>query len=430
MPLLNRVFAAAIVALLCAQPPARAIAADAASIPPDLAWVDALLSAGGPPPEPATADPDWRVAPPADTGAEPRYDYPLLRTGLDGLMGVARAGGWPAIAAGAPLGPGVRDPRVEILRTRLQASGDYDSEMGADPWFFDSGMDTAVRRFQERHELPPDGIVGERTLEALNVPLEARIAQLAVTMARWRWLPRDLGASYVWVNIPRAQLDVYVDGRSVLEMPVVVGHRVRPTPSLSGRINRVVFNPTWTVPRTIAVEDLLPQQRDDPQFLHRHRIRVYEGSAEDAREVSAAHVDWKRLGPDRFPYRLVQDAGPGNSLGRIKLAFDNPFDIFLHDTPAKGMFGLNTRSLSSGCVRLADAPALTALLLAAERPWTDADTAAHIEAPRTETIRLERGLPVYLVYLTAWADPDGSIHYGRDIYGRDERVLAAVRPPQ
>ena len=398
-------------------------AADPVAAPPDLAWLDPLLS--GMPPAPAVADPDWHIA--AAASDEPQGDYPLLRKALDELLVIARAGGWPMVAAGAPLGLGVRDPRVEVLRTRLRASGDYDSEMGADPWFFDSGMDSAVRRFQQRHELPPDGLVGERTLEALNVPVEERVAQLAVTMTRWRWLPRELGASYVWVNIPRAQLDLYANGRSVLTMPVVVGHRVRPTPSLSGDIRRVVFNPTWTVPVTIAVEDLLPQQRDDPSFLRRHRIRVFEGGGTGAREVDPAHIDWSRLGPERFPYRLVQDAGAGNSLGRIKLAFDNPFDIYLHDTPAKGMFGLNTRSLSSGCVRLADAPTLTTLLLSGERAWTDADTAAHASATRTETINLKRGLPVYLVYLTAWAGADGEIHYGRDIYGRDERVLATLR---
>jgi murein L,D-transpeptidase YcbB/YkuD len=187
----------------------------------------------------------------------------------------------------------------------------------------------------------------------------------------------------------------------------------------------VVFNPTWSVPRTIAVEDLLPYQQEDSGYLARHRIRVLSGS--NQREIDPAAVDWKRLGPDYFPYRLRQDAGPGNSLGRIKLAMDNPFDIYLHDTPARGLFDLNSRTLGSGCVRLEDAESLTTLVLSADRTWTAADTAERIARGRTEVINLTRGVPIYLVYLTAWVDDEGAVHFRRDIYGRDARVLAALR---
>ena len=456
MSLLTQIRAARLVALSLALPIAGASAADN---PADQAWLDALahadeqgLNPADYPAEqfaeslrafthdvstgrvkPLDADPDWHIAPPPaiDAGATPtpdglgppHRDYQLLKAALGRLLAVARSGGWPVIDAGSPLSLGARDPRVEILRARLRASGDYDSEMGADPWFFDTGMDTAVRRFQERHELPRDGIFGDRTRDAANVPVAERIDQITVTMERWRWLPRDLGPRYVWVNIPRASLDVVENGQSILAMRVVVGHRVRPTPSLAGDIDRVVFNPTWSVPRTIAVEDLLPQQQDDKGFLARHRIRVFSGD----KEVNAESIRWDRLGADRFPYRLVQVAGPGNSLGRIKIAMDNPFDIYLHDTPAKGMFGLNTRTLSSGCVRLEDAPSLATLLIASDRAWTAEETAARASGTPTQTINLKHRIPIYLVYLTAWPGADGEIHFGRDSYGRDARVLAALR---
>jgi murein L,D-transpeptidase YcbB/YkuD len=299
--------------------------------------------------------------------------------------------------------------------------------MGADPWFFDTAMAEAVRRFQRRHELPPDGVWGERTREAANVPVGERIGQIAVTMERWRWLPRDLGPRYAWVNVGSASLTVIENDQSVLSMRVVVGHKDRPTPSLVSAIDQVVFNPTWTVPRTIAVEDLLPQQQHDRGFLPRHRVRVFTGAPPAVQEIDPAGVPWERLGPDRFPYRLVQDAGPGNSLGRIKIAMDNPFDIYLHDTPAKRMFDLSARTLSSGCVRLEDAAGLATLLLSGDRAWTAAETAARTSATETQTINLKRRLPIYIVYLTAWSDAAGEIHYGHDIYGRDARVLAALR---
>jgi murein L,D-transpeptidase YcbB/YkuD len=210
-------------------------------------------------------------------------------------------------------------------------------------------------------------------------------------------------------------------------MRVVVGHRDRPTPSLSGEISRVVFNPTWSVPATIAVEDLLPRQREDPQFLPRHRIRVFTGNGPAVREVAATSMTWNGLDPLRFPYRLVQDAGAANSLGRIKIAFENPFDIYLHDTPAKGMFDLSTRTLSSGCVRLEDAAALATLLMANDRPWNESDTAARVQVGETRTLNLERTLPIYLVYMTVWSDGDGELRFGRDIYDRDAVVLSAIR---
>jgi murein L,D-transpeptidase YcbB/YkuD len=157
----------------------------------------------------------------------------------------------------------------------------------------------------------------------------------------------------------------------------------------------------------IAVEDLLPRQVEDPAFLDRHRIRVYRGT--DPAAIDPARVDWQRLGPGRFPYRLVQEAGPGNSLGRIKLSFQNPYDIYLHDTPAKGMFGLGTRSLSSGCVRLEDAAALATLAVANDRAWDDAATQAAVAAGKTRTINLGHTIPVYIVYMTVWSGGDGEL---------------------
>jgi murein L,D-transpeptidase YcbB/YkuD len=372
------------------------------------------------------ADPDWHIPTPPDAGPPVHPDYARLAAALERYRAIAAAGGWRPLPAGEPLAVGARHPRVAELRTRLRAGGDYDSEMGADPWFFDYGMDRALRRVQRRHGLAEDGVLGERTLEALNIPVEALVGQIEASMERWRRLPRDPGPRHVWVNIARAQLDVVENGAPALSMRIVVGHRERPTPSLAGEISRVTFNPTWSVPRRIAVEDLLPRQQDDPAFLARNGIAVLAGSGDALR---AADVDWARLDADRFPYRLVQAAGPGNSLGRIKIAFDNPYDIYLHDTPIKGLFAFATRTFSSGCVRLEDAQRLATLLLAQDRTWTDADTAAEIAASATRTLNLARRVPIYLVYMTVWSGEDGELRFGRDLYGSDARLAAALHAP-
>lgn len=376
---------------------------------------------------PERADPDWHI-PPRDAGsadAPPEHpQYARLQRALEEHVAMAAAGGWPEVPTGPALQAGAREPRVEPLRNRLRLAGDYRGGMLADSWYLERDLAEALRRFQARHGLPPNGVLDERTLAALNVPLAERIGQLAVTLERWRWLPARLPARHAWVNTVATTLEVVENGSSVLAMRVIVGHPSRPTPSLAGELRQVTFNPAWSVPRTIAVEDLLPRQQEDPGYLARHRFRVLDAGGR--RELDPAAIDWQALGPDRFPYRLRQDAGPGNSLGRVRLALDNPFDIYLHDTPARALFDLSSRTLGSGCVRLEDAAALTTLLLATDRPWSAEDTARHMASRRTTSIDLARGLPIFIVYLTAWVADDGTVNFRRDVYGRDARVLAAL----
>lgn len=373
---------------------------------------------------PVDGDPDWHIpyAPALDAPVHP--DYVALAAALERYRALEAAGGWSVVPAGATLSVGMRDARVVELRARLRIEGDYDFEMGADPWFFDLGIDRGVRRVQRRHLLDENGILDEPTLAALNLPVGELIARLEATLERWRWLPRELGARYAWVNVPRARLDVIENGSSTLVMRVVVGHKNRATPSLAGELGRVVFNPTWAVPAKIAIEDLLPQQQQDAEFFARHRMTVSTGSGTP---VDARTVDWSSLGAGRFPYRITQAAGPGNSLGRIKIAFENPYDIYLHDTPSRGLFGLSTRTLSSGCVRLEDAPALATLLLANDRTWQATDTALRLQTNETRTVNMTRKLPIYIVYMTVWPEADGELRFGRDLYERDVRLVKALR---
>ncbi|MBL8199497.1 MAG: L,D-transpeptidase family protein [Chromatiales bacterium] len=388
-----------------------------------------LLAATAAPGTPAQ-DPDWHI--PLATGAgEPQHpDAVRLRDALARYQQLAAAGGWPELPAGTSLQPGQRDARVVALRDRLRIGGDFAGLPGtADAWFFDGGLQRAVQDFQARHGLPATGVPDERTIAALNVPAPERVRQLQSTLTRWSWLPRDFGPRYLWVNVPGGSLALVEDGTTTLAMRVIAGHPDRPTPSFQDTVTAIVENPSWSVPRTIAVEDLLPTQQEDPTFLARLGIRVFDGQG---REQDATRIDWQRLSADRFPYRLRQDPGPLNSLGRLKFVLGNPWDIFLHDTPSRRLFDLNSRTLSSGCIRLENpeelarrlvgAPSGATLLPRESSPRVSSGRGVAPEGAPTRTVKLPRPIAIYVVYLTSWVTPEGVVNFRPDVYGRDARL--------
>jgi murein L,D-transpeptidase YcbB/YkuD len=373
----------------------------------------------------AAPDSDWHIRPDDAELARPvsHPDYQRLAAAHERYRQLVADGGWPVLPAGLALQPGQRDPAVRTLRELLRATGDFRSEVGADPWFFDAALRDALKAFQSRHGLPLTGWLDPATLSAAAVPAGQRLAQLELALERWRWLPRELGDRYLWVNLPAAQLKFVDNGETVMEMPAIIGHPRRPTPTLRSEVSAVVFRPDWTVPRSLAVEDLLPVQQRDPEFLTRQRIRVLHQTFRGPREVTPAQVPWERLGVNYFPYVLVQEPGPDNSLGLVKFQMDNPFDIYLHDTPARGFFRLNSRTLSAGCVRLADPLGLADAILARDRGGWPAGEAARRSASSAQ-VRLQQPLPVYLVYLTAWVDEAGALQFRPDVYGREVLALA------
>jgi len=383
---------------------------------------------------PGVADPDWHVPGPPDyTGSDnefvapPHAAYERLREAMTRFVAIQRDGGWPRLAAEQSLSVGMRDEQVVTARNRLRLTGDFEGDTQADAWLFGANLDAAVRRFQTRHGLFVDGVIGDATREAMNVPVEARIQQLAIAMERWRWLPRDLGDEYAWVNAAELTLEVISYGDVVFSSRTIVGHSSRATPTLRSEIRQLVFNPTWTVPTTIAAEDLLPKIQRIPGYLENNAFRVYEGWDEAAREVDPADIDWTAVSATRLPYRFVQMPGPDNSLGMVKMIFDNPFDIYLHDTPSKGLFALRTRMFSSGCIRLEQAHEFSDFLLANYREPGDTTTAQWLEDPRTRFVDLQRRLPIYLVYITSWVTEAGEVNFRRDLYHRDAAVANALR---
>jgi len=355
--------------------------------------------------------------------------YRRLREALARYREVAARGGWPAIPDGSTLQRGGRGPPVEALRERLRLEDDLGPAEEGDAGLFDEALEQAVKKFQRRHGLEPDGAVSAATLAALNVRVERRVEQLELNLERWRWLPQDLGRRHIIVNIAAFELEVVDDEAVVLSMRVVVGRPYNRTPVLSDTMRYLVLNPYWHVPRSIAAEELLPKVRRDPSYLARYKVRVFPGSSPDAREVDPATVDWSAVTPAAFPFRLRQDPGPLNALGRIKFMFLNKYNVYLHDTPARPLFERTQRDFSHGCIRIQHPIDLAVYLLRQDPRWSRDALLDTLDEAVDRTVPLPEPMPIHLLYWTAWADEDGTIQFRPDIHGRDAPLLTALRAP-
>lgn len=350
--------------------------------------------------------------------------YGLLRDALARYRDLAAQGGWPAIPDGPTLKAGDSDPRVTALRSRLLVTGELDPAL-AQGEEFDDEVEQAVIRFQQRHGLATDGTVGPKTLAALNVTADERVRQIVVNLERMRWLPAELGSRHIVVNVANFSLDVVEDGQPLLAMRAIVGRTYRQTPSFTARLNHLIFSPYWHIPHSIAVKDLLPKIQKDRRFLAKQKIRVFRGSS----PVDPNTVNWRSLSEANFPYRLRQDPGPLNSLGRVKFMLPNRFNVYIHDTPSRELFDRAVRDFSSGCIRVDMPVELAGYLLADDPKWTSESILAAMEQPRETLVRLRKPIPVYFLYATAWVDADGTLQLRDDLYGRDGLVAAALETP-
>lgn len=342
---------------------------------------------------------------------------PELDKAITQYQELAAKGGWPRVPAGPTLRQGGLSARIPIVKQRLAASGDFIPPTDQNE-YFDDPLKEAVQKFQARHGLTTDGVVGAKTLRALNVPISERIRQLTASLQRCQPLPQVLERRHILVNIADFTLKLFEDGKLLLSMPVIVGKTYRQTPVFSGRISTVVLNPSWNVPHSIATKDLLPKIKDDQGYLAKMRLRVLK-TWTSTTEIDPATIDWRHLSMERFPYRLRQDPGTTNALGRVKFLLPNPYDVYLHDTPANELFQKDSRTFSSGCIRLAK-PLDLALYLLRDTPLGTADSLnAAIANETTQHIAIPSPIDVHMVYMTAWVDNEGAIQFRPDIYNRN-----------
>ncbi len=336
----------------------------------------------------------------------------------------AAAGGWEPVDEGPTLTAGDAGPRVAQLRARLEASGHLPVSPGAD--VFDDALKAAVEAFQGHHGLYVDGVVGKNTLAALNVPVEHRVDQLRVNLERGRWLLHDFDQDFVGVNIAGFEAWVVEGGRITWRTRAQVGAPYRQTPVFRADMTHLVVNPTWTLPPTILLQDVLPLLREDLGVLAERGLEVLDPRGD---LVDPSTVDWEAFPQEPpYPYALRQGPGPSNPLGRMKFMFPNEHYVYLHDTPRQTLFGRDQRAVSSGCIRIEDPLALAAWVLRSQERWNRPALEAAIEAGDTREIRLDEPVPVVLAYLTAWVEDDG-VQFRQDPYARDARILEGLRGP-
>jgi len=353
----------------------------------------------------------------------PIPQYQRLMDSLRDYRHIAERGGWHSVGGGSLLRPGMDSPRIVPLRRRLAITGDLPLMLATDGSRYDTGLERAVLRFQRRHGLKEDFIVGPQTLAALNVPVERRIAQLRANLERLRWLAHDLPESFLVVDIAGFHAYLVRDGRTEWSSRIIIGRPYRKTPEFRSRMSALVLNPDWTVPPTILRDDILPALRRDPAYLQREGYLVTD---HEGRPVDASAIDWTKVSAKGFPYRLVKPPGGDNPLGQVKFTFPNPYFVFMHDTSSRNLFDSSERALSSGCIRVERPLELAVRLLKDNPDWDRQRLEADIASGQTRTVPLKTRLPLLLVYVTATVDSDGEVHFREDLYQRDDALLAAL----
>lgn len=326
---------------------------------------------------------------------------------------IVSRGGWPTLPESEKLQLGNVSSTVRTLRQRLMISGDLDRTAGVSD-SFDSYVDGAVKRFQARHGLPADGVLGTYTYRALNVSANIRLGQLQTNLVRLNSMSGFLGDRYVMVNIPAAQIEAVENGRVVQRHTAIVGKITRQTPILNSKINEVILNPYWTSPRSIIQKDIMPLMRKDPTYLERNAIRLFDAQGN---EVSPDTVDWNAEKAPNLMFR--QDPGKINAMASTKINFPNPHAVYMHDTPQQSLFGQLMRFESSGCVRVQNVRDLSTWLLRDTPGWNRQQIEQTIQTGESRPIELAEPVPVYFVYITAWASEDGVVQFRDDIYKRD-----------
>jgi murein L,D-transpeptidase YcbB/YkuD len=360
-------------------------------------------------------------------GLRPQHRfYVALSLALEEYRAIEAEGGWPAVSTGPSLKAGIRSARLAPLRARLLATGDLSPNRSAPSDFFDDRLEAAVLRFQRRHGLDTDGIVGPKTLAELNVPVSKRIDQMRLNLERARWVLHGVSESFIAVNIAAFEVFLVRNGEIFWRARAVVGRPYRKTPLFTAAMTYLVFNPTWTVPPGILAKDILPKVKADPGFLREKKIDVLDL---DGRSVDPGTIAWVSTSARGFPYLLRQKPGPHNALGRVKFMFPNRHLVYLHDTPNKELFERADRTFSSGCIRVENSLRLARLLLEDNPDWQASRFEQLLESPKTTTVSLQKPVPVLLLYWTAWVEENGVLNFRKDTYNRDAPILARLNRP-
>jgi murein L,D-transpeptidase YcbB/YkuD len=354
--------------------------------------------------------------------APDHFIYRGLKQALATLRAIDRAGGWPAVAAGPALKPGATDTRVAQVRARLLASGDLPAGSPATDRTYDAAIEAAVKRFQDRHRLTPDGAIGKATVEAMNVSARARIDQVRANLERARWVLADLQNTFLLVNLPAFKVYYIHERKNIWESRTQIGREARQTPTFRADMRYLVFNPDWTVPPTILAKDVLGGMKQGKNTIKQKGLTILDRRGQ---AVDPASIDWQSATPATFPYTLRQPPGANNALGRVKFIFPNEHAIFLHDTPSRELFSADRRTFSSGCIRVERPLELAARLLEPQE-WATEKIQQVVDGGASQTVVLDTPMPVLIVYWTISVGASGDLRIASDVYHRDPPLVRAL----
>lgn len=324
---------------------------------------------------------------------------------------------WKPVAIRTAIKPNERHAAIPVIRERLIFWNELDDYKWEEPELYDSLMLAGVQSFQRKNGLNPDGVVGNATIRALNKSPQDLIRQVSVNLERIRWLPDTTLQEFVLVNIANFSMDYIRNRDTLLHSKAIVGRAYRKTPVFNAPMTYLVFSPTWTIPPTILRNDVIPAVKRDIRYLANNNMRILTYSG---KEVDPQTIDWNRVSASKFPYMIRQDPGPNNSLGLVKFMFPNRYNVYIHDTPAKGLFARDDRALSSGCIRINQPTEFAQLLLADQPLWTVDRIRMAMTSGREQTVMLKKQVPVIILYLTFWTAADGTPMVRNDLYDRDD----------
>lgn len=348
--------------------------------------------------------------------------YARLHDALVKYNAIVMVGGWETIPGGGTLRSGASDSRVPALRRRLAFSGDLPEDGDTETNYFDGELEKAVKRFQARHGLTPDGAVGPKSLLVLNVPAEVWAEQLAANLRLQRKPESRFGDRAIVVNLAAFELVMYDGGKEVLRSRTIIGLPDWETPRIVSELKWLEVNPTWSVPRNILVKEIMPKlRRDGTEYLDKRGFRLFDVQS---RELDTETLDLAAIKGDSPPFILRQDPGPRNPLGNVKFNFPNDEAIYLHDTPARRLFNRANRAISHGCVRVEAAAELATLLLQAEG-WTQADYEKIVKAGKTHRVKLHNPMPLHIITRTAWVDENNGVQFRNDPYVKSKKLQIA-----
>lgn len=353
------------------------------------------------------------------------FQYVNLTKALNTYKQFQAKGGWESFnPSEKKLEQGMIHPDVAALRNRLSKSqGNIEADT-ENINLFDSTLHHQLVIFQKRNGLPHDGILGQKTIDALNVSVEDRIASIEANLERWRWIEDSLGTKHILVNIADFKMQLIENKQVTFETEAIVGKPYRKTPVFSSSMTFMVLNPDWTIPPTILKNDVIPAVLKNQKYLSHKNMKVL---TRDGKEVDPSTVDWQKAASGSFPYMIRQNPGKDNALGKVKFMFPNQYNVYIHDTPNRELFSQTERIFSSGCIRINRPIEFAKILVEGHKNITASDIDKILQQTVPRTVRFENAIPVHIVYLTTWADDEGTVYFRRDIYDRDIALLAALK---